>query len=148
MRTKKSLCLKIILHEEQLSRLTFSPVQPSAAPLPCAYLVPTCSPIILGWLSNALKNDSSASFILKLHQFLRMLQLFGRGLPKVVGESGQRHVISLEVRGHGEVSVEGVELELNLLVDALLRFPVVVLTNSRLFRMSFSFYLFLLLLHR
>lgn len=114
----------------------------------CLHGLHTTAPLILSGLLDVLKHNAAATVVLKLHKRLGVFHFLSRGLTEVLGKSRQSHVVTLKVEGllertknplksprptpgqktyHGEVGVHGVELQVDLLVDAFLGLGVVVL---------------------
>merc|ERR1712062_752769 len=84
--------------------------------------------LITVWTLDVRQNNASTTLVLELHQLLSMLSFFVAGLLEELVESTQSNVIPVKVIGHRLVNIAGVQLQVDLLVDARLRFDVVVLT--------------------
>merc|ERR1711936_1074776 len=75
------------------------------------------APLHAAWLGNILEDDTSSSLGLVLHQLHPVGTLLVRALLEEGGKSRKSLVITVEVRGHGQVDIAGVELHVDLLVD-------------------------------
>ena len=62
----------------------------------------------------------TATLVLVLDELLSVVALLVRHRLEELVESGESHIVTLKVRSHGEVSVRGSELGVDLGVDALL----------------------------
>ena len=59
----------------------------------------TGAPGVLGRLLDVPEDDAAATVVLKLHERLGVLQLFGSGLAEVLGEAWEGHIVPFEVEG-------------------------------------------------
>jgi hypothetical protein len=89
--------------------------------------VQACAPLVTVRLLDVLKDDASSPLVLELHELLSMLALLVRRMLEELGKAGQRHVITVEVEGHGLVAVRSVELHVDLPVHTGLALGMVVL---------------------
>jgi len=88
------------------------------------------SPLILLRLLDIFEHDASAAVILKLHELLSVLTFFLGGLLEEFVESTHADIIPTKVESHGGVDVVGIQLHVDLLVDAGFAFLRVVLAES------------------
>lgn len=63
----------------------------------CLHGLQTATPRILGGLLDVLKHDAAAAVVLKLHERLGVLHFLAGGFAKVLGKSGESHIVTLEV---------------------------------------------------
>ena len=54
-------------------------------------------PVILGWLPDVIEDDTTATFILELHQLLSMFLLLISSLLEVLGKARESNVMPLKV---------------------------------------------------
>ena len=125
----------------------------------CLHGILATAPLVFGRFFYVLEDNSAATVVLELHEGPGVFHLLVRGLPEIFRESGKSQVITLEVERlkvgrkrvkqkkkrkrwgektcssserrayHGEVAVTSVELQVDLLVDALLALGSVVLAH-------------------
>lgn len=88
-------------------------------------------PVVAVWLLDVVKADAASALVLQLHQPLGVLPLLARLLQEQLEEVLQGHVGPVEVTGHRQVHVGGVELQADLAVDGGLAVGVVVLEHLR-----------------
>ena len=78
-------------------------------------------------LSEVLETEAAPVTVLEVHQALDLLLMLVRAAQEEVGEALQGHVVPVEVEGHGQVHIGGIDLQVDLTVDAGLAVWVVVL---------------------
>merc|ERR1712062_179777 len=74
--------------------------------------------LITVWTLDVRQNNASTTLVLELHQLLSMLSFFLTGLFEELVESTKSNIIPVKVIGHRLVNIAGVQLQVDLLVDA------------------------------
>ena len=80
-------------------------------------------------LTEVSETEAAPVTVLQVQQALDLLLMLVRTAQEEVGEALQGHVVPVEVQGHGQVHVRGVDLQVDLTVDAGLAVWVVVLAH-------------------
>ena len=80
-------------------------------------------------LTEVSETEAAPVTVLQVQQALDLLLMLVRIAQEEVGEALQGHVVPVEVQGHGQVHVRGVDLQVDLTVDAGLAVWVVVLAH-------------------
>ena len=78
-------------------------------------------------LSEVSETEAAPVTVLEVHQALDLLLMLVRAAQEEVGEALQGCVVPVEVEGHGQVHIGGIDLQVDLTVDAGLAVWVVVL---------------------
>ena len=80
-------------------------------------------------LTEVPETEAAPVAVLQVHQALDLRLMRVRTAQEEVGEALQGHVVPVEVQGRGQVHVGGVDLQVDLTVDAGLAVWVVVLAH-------------------
>lgn len=92
--------------------------------------VHTGTPVIAGRRNDVAHFDAAATLVLEFDELLGVFTFLVRVLLEELVEPGQGNVMTLEVGGHRQVDVAGVQFHVDLLVDAILALLMVVLTDD------------------
>jgi len=87
----------------------------------------TAAPLISLWFLDVLEHDAAATLVLVRHQLLSVFAFLFRLVLEELEEAFQSDVITIEVPSHGMVHVAGVQLQVDLLVDAGFNIAMIVL---------------------
>jgi len=88
------------------------------------------APLVIVWTLDVRENNATTTLVLELHQLLSVFAFLLTGLLEELVESTQGNIIPVKIICHRLVNIAGIQLKVDLLVDARFSITVVVLARS------------------